>query len=211
MTIGMRGPTGANVGQNMAGNSALGPYSGQKLAGGFRQGQVTNFSPEQMKLFQSLFSHVGPGSYTSRLAGGDESLFEEMEAPQMRQFQGLLGQLGSRFSQPAEGALSARRSSGFQQAGSAATQQFAESLQSRRQELQRQAIADLMGMSRDLLHEQPYENYKYGPEKKQQSFLEKLFQGLPGLAGAGIGGLFGGLPGAQLGGQIGGSFGKLFQ
>lgn len=206
MAYGMRGPTGDVVGQNMAGANTLGPYSGQKLAGGYRQGQLNKFSPEQMQLFQSLFSHVSPQSYTGRLAAGDQSLFDEMERPAMRQFEGLLGQIGSRFSQPGQGALSARRSSGFQNATSSAAQEFAEGLQSRRQQLQRQAISDLMGMSRNLLHEEPYENYAYGQKPKKKSFLEQIL----GPLGQAAGGFFGGPAGSALGGAAGNAFSGLF-
>ncbi len=64
-------------------------YGGSKIPKGYEQGSMQQFTPEQMNLFKSLFGQVGPDSFTSRLAGGDQSMFEQMEAPAMRQFQGL--------------------------------------------------------------------------------------------------------------------------
>ena len=49
--------------------------------GGYKVRQMQNFTPEQMELFRSLFSHVSPDSYTSRLASGDQELFAEIETP----------------------------------------------------------------------------------------------------------------------------------
>jgi hypothetical protein len=159
---GSRGPTGRVAGK----------------VPGYDSAQVQQFTPEQMQLFQSIFSHLQPGSYTSRLAGGDQSLFGEMEAPAMRQFAGLQGDLASRFSGMGMGA---RRSSGFQNTANQASADFAQGLQSRRQELQRQAIQDLVGMSGQLLGQRPSENFLV-PEKP--SFLQSLLGALGHNAGA---------------------------
>lgn len=156
--------------------------SGNKIPSGYKRGQLQQFTPEQMDLFQSLFGHVGPGSYLSRLAAGDESLFSEMEAPALRQFSGLQGQLASRFS--GMGGTGARRSSGFQNTMNQASSNFAQDLQSRRQDLQRQAIGDLMGMSSNLLGQRPYDQFL---TEKKPSFLESLFGALTGGLGQGIG------------------------
>ncbi len=183
------------------------PYQGRKLGGGLKQGQLTNFTPEQMNLFKSLFSQVGPDSFTSRLAQGDEDLFNEMESPALRQFSGVQGQTASRFSGMGSGA---RRSSGFQNTLNSQNSDFASQLQGRRQDLQRQAIQDLMGMSKDLLHEKPYENYTYQSAPKKPSFLSRLFGGIAPIAGAGIGGLLGGPAGAAIGGRAGSSLAGIF-
>lgn len=143
---------------------------GNKIPSGYKMGQVQNFTPEMMQLFQSLFSHLGGGSYLSRLASGDQSLFAEMEAPAMRQFGELQGNLASRFS-GAGGAMSARRGSGFSNAMNQATSDFASQLQAQRQGLQRQAIMDLMNLSGSLLQQRPYESFL---TKKAPSFLESL-------------------------------------
>ena len=106
---------------------------------GYSFGQIQQFDPQQQQLYSQLFSHLGPESYLSRLAGGDQSQFAEMEEPALRQFNELQGGLASRFSGMGMGA---RKSSGFQNTSTAAASNFAQDLQSRRQELQRQAISD---------------------------------------------------------------------
>jgi len=153
---------------------------------GYKKKSLPNFTPEQMQLFQSLFQHLQPGSYLSKLAGGDEELFNEMEAPALRQFSGTLGNIGSKFAGMGQGAM---RSSGFKNTLSQAASDFSQDLQSRRQELQRQAIMDLLGLSGQLLGQKPYESM-YQP--KGGNFLQSLL-------GAGAGGALGGI-GKMLGG-----------
>jgi len=185
---------GSQGGRGPTGQFAQGGRGGTGNIGGYKQAQLPNFTPEQMELFRNLLSQLSPESYTGRLAGGDQSLFEESEAPALRQFSGLQGGLASRFSAGGvgKGALSSRQSSGFQNASTSGASNFAQELQSRRQDLQRQAIKDLFGMGESLLGQRPYENFLL-PKKK--SFLEELFGGLaPGIGGGigrGIGKLFG--------------------
>ena len=152
------------------------------------------FTPEQMQLFQQMFSHVGPDSYLSKLASGDQSAFEEMERPAMKQFQGLQGQTASRFSGlGGAGSLGARRSSGFGLEQNQASQDFAEKLQSNRLNMRNQALSGLMDMSNQLLGQQPY-----GLVEKQkktpwwQSLIGGIGSGIGGAAGMGIGGAIGG-------------------
>ena len=90
---------------------SMGYGGGNKIPKGYEQGTLQQFTPEQMNLFKSMFGQVGPDSFLGKLAGGDQSMFEQMEAPAMRQFQGLQGQLASRFSGMGMGS---RRGSGFQ-------------------------------------------------------------------------------------------------
>jgi hypothetical protein len=162
--------------------TSLGGYGGMKpsshgrtgssdsLRGtGYKQVGLSNFTPEQMQLFQSLFSHAGPDSYLSKLAGGDQSQFEQLEAPALQQFQGLQGQLASRFSGMG---LGARRSSGFQNTMNQASSNFAQQLQSQRMGLQRQATMDLAQLSQMLLGQRSYENALLPKEKPLwQQFL----------------------------------------
>lgn len=168
----MYGSTGQGMGSRTPSQGI-----GNKVPSGYKSGRLQNFTPEQMELFKSLFGHLGEGSYLSRLAGGDESLFEEMEAPALRQFSGLQGNLASRFSGMGMGA---RKSSGFQNTSNQAASDFAQDLQSKRQGLQRQALQDLMGMSGSLLGQRPYEQFL----TPKSSWLDSL---------GGLGGLFGGL------------------
>lgn len=154
---------------------------------GYKKKSIPNFTPEQMQLFQSLFQHLQPGSYLARLAGGEEGMFDEMEAPALRQFSGTLGNIGSKFAGMGQGAM---RSSGFKNTLSQAASDFSQDLQSRRQELQRQAIMDLLGLSGQLLGQQPYQS-TYQP--KQPSFLQSLVGGASSGAIGGVGKLLGGL------------------
>lgn len=156
---GLRGATGGSI--------------GNKIPKGYQQGQLQQFTPEQMQLFQSLFSHVMPGSSLSGLAGGDEEAFGQMEAPALRQFGQLQGNLASRFS--GMGGLGARKSSGFQNTMNQASSDFAQDLQSKRQGLQRQSLMDLMNISGSLLGQRPYDQFL---TPKQPSFLEQLLGGL---------------------------------
>lgn len=160
---GNRGSTGSNVGQRIP---------------GYDVNQMQNFNPQQMELFKNMFAHVSPDSYTSRLAMGDSGLFEEMERPALRQFSGIQGNIASRFSGMGAGA---RKSSGFQNTMSSASSQFAQDLQGRRQDLQRNAIKDLMSMSSDLLGQRSFENV-VTPKKK--SFLEEFLMSLADNAGS---------------------------
>lgn len=196
---------------SMVGNQGMiGPTgkAGNSLPTGYKAGQLQQFTPEQMQLFQQMFGQVAPDSYLSRLAGGDQSLFQEMEKPALRQFNEFAGNQASRFSAGGggPGALSSRRSSGFQNTLTSGAANFAEQLQSNRQNLQRQAIQDLMGISNSLLGQKPYENFLVEKQKKQGT-------NWGGLAGAGIGGIlgafggpFGAVEGANFGHQLGEAF-----
>ncbi len=144
--------------------------TGNKVPKGYNMGQLQQFTPEQMQLFQQMFSQVSPDSFTSKLANGDEGAFNQMEAPAMRQFSGLQGNLASRFSGMGMGG---RRSSGFQNTMNQASSDFAQDLQSKRVGYQQQAIKDLMGMSSDILGQRPYETYL---TPKEPSFMDKWLQ-----------------------------------
>ncbi len=143
----------------------------EKVPKGYKAGALQQFTPEQMQLFQQLFSNVGPESYLSRLAGGDQSMFGEIEAPALKQFSELQGNLASRFSGMGMGA---RRSSGFQNASNSAAMDFASQLQSQRQGLQRQAIQDLMGISNQLLSQRPYERFLTKKQEKTPFWKQML-------------------------------------
>lgn len=181
----------------MSAFSGMQPFSQPRSVPGtgYKQLFQQQFTPEQMQLFNQLFSQTGPQSYLSRLAGGDKQLFNEIEAPALSQFGQLQGNLASRFS--GMGTTGARRSSGFQQASSSAASDLAQKLQAQRQGLQRQALQDLMGMSQQLLGQRPYESFLL-PEQKP--FWQELAIAGAGGAGQALGGLgtFGGLKGLGL-------------
>ena len=143
-----------------------------KIPKGYSAGSLQQFSPEQMQLFQQMFSNVNPESFTSRLAGGDQSAFGEMEGSALRQFNELQGGIASRFSGMGMGG---RKSSGFQNTMNVASSNFAQDLASKRMGLQRQAIQDLMGMSSDLLGQRPRENLL---TPKQKPWWQELLMGI---------------------------------
>lgn len=174
--------TGANTGNRMTPSLQRG-----KSKGNLTPFQMQQFTPEQMQLFQQMFSQVGPESYLSKLAGGDESAFQQLEAPALKQFGQLQSGLASRFSGMGSGA---RRSSGFQNVMGEATSDFAQQLQSQRMGLQRQAMQDLMGMSESLLGQRPYDQFV---SEKAMPFWKRLLGGLAGPAtqGAIMGGTMG--------------------
>lgn len=190
---GFSGATGAASGQGMTGNV---------IPKGYRHGQLQQFGPEQMQLFQQLFGHLGPNSFLSKLAGGDQSQFEQLEAPAMRQFQGLQGQLASRFSGMGTGA---RRSSGFQNTANQAASDFAQQLQANRLGLQRQAIGDLFGLSNQLFQQRPYDQFLV-EKQKSGGWGGPIGAGLGAVGGFFAGGPSGALAGGQLGYGIGSSF-----
>lgn len=207
---GLKGATGSRIGGLNTGSSRSfgsdyrnmkrGGGPGDKVPSGYRVGQLQQFTPEQMELFKQQFGQVSPESYTSRLAGGDQSLFEEMEAPAHRQFAENIGNLASRFSGMGMGA---RRSSGFQNATTSAASNFAQDLQANRQGLQRQAIKDLISMSSELLGQKPQDRFVSEKRQKQPGFGQSIAGPLIGAAGTALGGYLGGPPGAMAGNKLG--------
>jgi hypothetical protein len=145
----------------MYGGSGLTPSSSKSLKkAGYEQVTTPRFTPEQMQLFQKLIGgsmggiEAGLGNL-SRLASGDESMFGELEAPALRQFGAVQGNIASRFSGAGSGS---RRSSGFANTMTGASQSLAEQLQSQRMGLQQNAIQQLLGLGGSLLGQQPYES-----------------------------------------------------
>ena len=137
-----------------------------------------------MKLFKNLFSFVGPDSFLSQLAQGDEGVFEDIEAPALRQFGELQGNIASRFSGMGSGG---RKSSGFQNTINKAASSLAQDLQSQRQALQNQALQELMSFSGQLLGQSPYEQFLIKEQKKPGFFDQLVKYGAPV-----VGGLLGG-------------------
>lgn len=186
----MRAPTGRN----------------DRIPRGYEKGTLSQFTPEQMQLFQRMFSQVDPESFLGKLAGGDEGMFAQLEAPALKQFSGMQGNLASRFSDPGTGA---RHSSGFQNFMNQASSDFAQSLQSKRMGLQQNALMQLMQLSQMLLGERPYEQFLLKKEHKP-SFGQQIFGAALPVGGAALGGTFGGLGGAKLGATIGSNLGSGF-
>lgn len=190
---GLRGPTGAATGQPLTG--------GNIIPKGYRLGQIQQFTPEQQQLFSRSFSQVAPEGYLSRLAGGDPGIFEEIEAPALRQFSDLQSNIASRFS-----GAGARRSSGFQHAIGGAASDFAQQLQAQRHALRRQAMLDLQNISQQLLGQRPYEQQLLEKPQRQSGWGGLIGSGLGAAGGFFAGGPAGALAGANLGYKVGSAF-----
>ena len=167
-------------------NMPTGAYSSQmgqknKVPQGYSLSKINQFTPEQHELFGQIFGNLGPESWLSKLAAGNEGEFEALEAPALKQFSGQLGGLASRFSGLGQGD---RKSSGFQNTANQAAADFASQLQSQRLELKNQAMKDLMGFSNQFLNQRPYEQQL---AENPEHFLSSLFSGLSGGFGNAIG------------------------
>lgn len=174
MSFGM-GPTGINPNTTATGGMK------EKVPSGYSKASIQQFTPEQIQLFGQLFGHLGPESFLSKLAGGDEQMFADVEKPALQQFAGLQEGIANKFSGAGMGG---RRSSGFQNAQTSAASQFAQQLQSQRQSLQQQALQDLMGHSNMLLGQKPFENALV--EKQLPWWQQGLIAGAQGFGeGAG--------------------------
>ena len=146
---------------------------------------VSTQDPMQQRIMELLGSGSIPGlqsslGHLSQMAsGGNEDFWKQLEAPAMRQFGQLQGQLASRFSGLGTGA---RRSSGFQNAMGGAATDLAERLQSQRLGFQNQAIQQLLGLSNSLLGR---DTQAFIPQQKP-FWQELLAAGAQGV-GQGIG------------------------
>jgi len=196
---GGRGPTGSM--QGLRGGSP-----GDVIPSGYRKYQLQQFDPSQMELYNRLYGQVSSDSDLSKLAGGDQSYFDEIEAPALQQFSALQGNIASRFS---GNGLGGRKSSGFQNTMTSAASNFAQQLQSNRQNLQRQAIQDLSGLSNQLLGYRPQQSGIYEKRQKESGLGGWGALGgaaLGGLGGFALGGPAGAFGGAQLGYNVGSQF-----
>lgn len=189
-------------------NMPMGAYSSQqamnKRPKGYSEYALQQYDPQQMALYNQDFGLVGKDSDLRRMAMGDQSMFGEIEAPALRQFNELTGNIASKFSGAGMGG---RLSSGFQNTMTQAGQDFASQLQTQRQDLRRQAIMDLMGISESLLGRRPTERgYAQKPEKQSSGWGGAIGSALGSLAGFLSPEPGGMLKGAKLGYGIGSSF-----
>lgn len=180
----MTGATGFNAGprSQMAAKTKMRP-KGYDL--------YSNYTPEQHEISARRQQLSGPDSYLAKLAGGDEEAFNQIEAPAMRQFQGLQGQIASRFSGlGGKGSLGSRKSSGFQNTINQAGSDFLQDLASKRHTMRSDAIKGLHDMYGDLVNEQPY------------GLIDKQQKAGGNWGGAGSGALKGGASGAAIGSVV---------
>jgi hypothetical protein len=172
--------------------------------GGRNVEQFQKYTPQQMKLHQQQFGLLDPNSYLYRMAQGDPQLMEEMERRNLRDFSGTMGNMASRFS---GAGMSGRHSSGFKIAGGMEARQLQESLAAQRGQMQSQAIKDMIGLSNQILGQDPNEQFLVEPKKQ---WWQHAVGGIAPLAGAAIGAKYGGLEGAKFGHDIGSGFGNAF-
>ncbi len=173
---------------SLTGWGPTGRASGLKGTG-YKQINMPTMNQDQMGLTQLLHSLLGQqgGGFQkglgqlSGMAGGDQSQFEQMEAPAMRQFSQMQGNLASRFSGMGSGA---RNSSGFQNTMSGAGADLAERLQGNRMQYQQNALQQLLGLSDQLMGRKTFEGGFL--EKKKPFWQELLGSGAQGL-GQGLG------------------------
>lgn len=178
----------------------------EKVPSGYKVSRTQMFTPEQMEMYRGMFAGLGPDSYLGRLSQGDEAMFAQIEAPALRQFNELQGNLASRFSGASGNrAISNRRSSGFQNAASQQSADFAQSLQAQRMGLQRQAVLDLYNLQNQLLNQRPYETQLVQKQQSGGGWGQVVGTLLGGAAGSFFGPA-GAYTGAMLGGGIGGSW-----
>jgi hypothetical protein len=110
--------------------------------------------PRKSQLWDQIQQAIGPGlkgggDFLSRLAGGgDEEMWNQLEAPAFSQFRELRGNTASQFSGAGSGT---RRSSSFRNFMGGAEANLAERLQSNRLGLQNQAVQQLFSMGQNLL------------------------------------------------------------
>jgi hypothetical protein len=168
--------------------------------------EIQQYTPQQMKLHEQQFQHVDPNSYLSKLAKGDQATFSQIEEPALRQYNQVIGGIGSRFSGMGMGGM---RSSGFQNTQTSAARDFASQLQSNRQNLQRQALMDLMGYSNTILGQRPYERGLVDQGGGSWGDMGSML----GMGAGAIAGMYMGNPylGAQLGRAAGGYAGSYFR
>src|SRR5690242_12995233 len=87
---------------------------------GFSSGLIPTMNKDQMGILQQLQQLASPSSFTSRLASGDQSYFQDLEAPALQQFNQMQANIANRFG--TMGTMGGRHSSGFQLAQNQAAQ-----------------------------------------------------------------------------------------
>lgn len=163
--------------------SNFGPAGAKNFKGniaGHKYAQLPTMSPEQLNFFQALLSQAQPGTsqgidFLSKLSGGDQSQFEQLESPYYSALDRAGAQLGSRFSGLGMGG---QQSSGFQNALAGQAKDLSELLGSQRMQLQQNAIRELLGLSQSLLGTPTFQNFLTPPKQKSPGFLDCLGMGI---------------------------------
>lgn len=127
--------------------------------------QIPTKSQGQSNLFNQTMGQAQSGIQNSvdqwnQLAGGgNEDMWSKLEAPAMRQFGALQGNLASRFSGGmGAGGSGMRKSSGFRNTMNEAGMDLAERLQGQRMGLQQGAQDRLMSLFQQIMGHNEFEN-----------------------------------------------------
>jgi len=177
--------------------------TGQKI-NGYTPFTTDQLSPQQRSFFEQLLGGASQGSgqnldWLNRIAQGDPSTYEALEAPGWRQFGEAQSQIANRFS--GQG-LGGRRGSDFKNAQSGAAQSFAENLQANRLNLRQDSIKQLLGLYENLIGQRTYDTGFAAPKQKKSSFWESILP-IVGQVGGSLAGSFGGPIGTAAGSWVG--------
>lgn len=153
-----------------------------KTPKGYSQFSIANKTPQQMGLFETGANALQGGfpqvlqQMLQMAQGGTPESWAQAEAPALRQFGQLQGNIASRFSGMGSGA---RKSSGFQNTQNAAASDLSEKLQSNRMGLQNQATQQLMDLYQNLMGQDLQHT---GLVQKQKPWWQDFLSGLGGTA-----------------------------
>lgn len=141
--------------------------------------------PGRRNVYEQLAQGVQGGlptgfDFLTRLLSGDQSIFQELEAPALRQFQQeILPGLAERFTGIGQGA---QGSSGYQQALGQAGARLAQDLAGQRAQYRMSALDRLMSQAGQTLQQRPYDIIPRTP-----GAVENAINAFTGTAGRMVG------------------------
>lgn len=174
--------------------SSMTGYGSSLKGTGLKHLQLPTLSQGSSNLLGSVRGAAQPGimgsigQWNKLAGGGDQQTWDQLEAPAMRQFGALQGNISSRFSGAGSGA---RSSSGFQNTMGGAAGDLSAQLQSQRLGLQQGAQDRLMQLYQSLMRTNEFENVL---APKKMSFLKQMLLSLAGgtsQAAGSLGGMYG--------------------
>ena len=139
-------------------------YAEDVTPSGYRAYQQQQYEPEQMDIWRQMKEDIGPDSYYGRLARGDESAFDELEAPAFNTYNALQGNLANQYA--SQGGI---KSTGFANRSTDMASQFAQELRANRMNIQNNAIKMLHEMRHSFLQERPFQRGLAAKEQRGQS------------------------------------------
>src|ERR1044071_6394499 len=162
--------------------------TGSKIPKGYSQYSLPTMGADQKHVYDMLRSQfqAGAGDVYQKLfglAGGKSDMFEQLEAPALRQFQ---QQIAPGIAARSSGS-GISNSSGMQNAIAGAGANLAENLQAQRMGLMERSMQNVLGLGDRLLGTQ---TQQFGLVQKE-NILRDIMQ-LLGSAGSQIGGIYGG-------------------